>query len=140
MKGQDDDEAEEDAFVDMSGKFHRVFFDIYGDFLVKSLHLRKSKLNQRVLEHAVELHKRDVPAKVAVHTSIKKYRYDFDPEEYVRHASEKDDSDSESDEQVSDSSLDTSDSSDTSGKVKTSSSSSEDTEETMTEEAMTEED
>ena len=84
---KDEEEAEDEAFDKMSEKHHHAFFDVYSDFLIKALYLRKSKLHQKVLEHAVELHSRDAPVKIAVKTVIKKYRDEFDEEMYVRNAS-----------------------------------------------------
>lgn len=96
---EDENDAEDIAFAEMEDKHEKAFFNVYKDFLVKSLYTRKSRLHQKVLDHAMELHNLDVPAKDAVKMSVRKHRDDFDAPKFVRHAATEDDSEEETDEE-----------------------------------------
>lgn len=96
---KDDDEAEEIAFINMEEKHKKAFFEVYTDFVIKYLYTRMSKLHRKVLERAVELHTRDVPAKEAAKMAIRKYRDDFDSAKFVKHAATENDSEEETDDE-----------------------------------------
>ena len=99
VREENEDDAEDVAFAYMEDKHEKAFFNVYKDFLVKSLYTRKSRLHQKVLGHAVELHKMDVPAKDAVKMSVRKHKHDFDAPSFVKHAATVNDSEDESDEE-----------------------------------------
>ena len=94
-----DEEETDEAFAEMEVEHEKAFFQVYKDYLKKALYTRKSRLHQKVLAHAVELHKLNVPAKDAVKMSVRKYKDDFDTAEFVKHAGTVDDSEEETDEE-----------------------------------------
>lgn len=98
-QNSDNENAEDIVFTEMEDKHVKAFFQVYKDFLTKSLCTRKSWLHQQVLENAIQLHKMDVQAKDAVKISVRKYRDDFDAATFVRHAGTEDDSEEETDEE-----------------------------------------
>ena len=89
-----------DDLMDLPQK--REFFDIYKDYLVKALYLRRSSLHKKVLRYAVTLHEQDVPAKVAVNTAIRKYGDDFEVCDYILHATDNGDSEEEDEPESTD--------------------------------------
>ena len=99
VKGsKDPDEAREEAIADMADKHEKHFFRVYKDFIIKGLYTRKSKLHQKVMDHATGLHKHDVPADFAAKMAIRKYRDEFEASTYVEHAAIYIDSENEEDE------------------------------------------
>ena len=90
-----DEDAIEEADGKMYGKHEKAFFEVYKDYIIKALNLRKSSLHKKVLQHAVTLHKRDVPPEVASSVVIKKYKDDIDAIRFVRHAGNTEDCDEE---------------------------------------------
>ena len=100
LKEKDENLTEEDAVEEvdekMESKHEKAFFEVYKDYIIKALNLRKSSLHKKVLQHAVTLHKRDVPPEVAANVVIQRYKDDIDAIRFVRHAGNTEETDEES--------------------------------------------